>query len=163
MGYWESRRHLHAEVPVAPFAPGNWGHMSDSRRKPRAPEDPVVARPPDEERTPSTDTASTDASATDWSSTDTSSTDTSPKDARSRAGAAWLGISIAVFTSVILIIFLLQNTQNVEVSFLWLSGTLPLAIALLIAGVGVGILVVVIGTVRITQLRRRASHQRNRA
>jgi lipopolysaccharide assembly protein A len=139
--------------------------MSDPRRKPSAPEDPVEARHLSDEVSPRT---STEMSSTDTSSTDTSSTDTSPKaqGARSRAGAAWLGISIAVFTSVILIIFLLQNTQNVEVSFLWLSGSLPLAIALLIAGVGVGILIVVIGTVRITQLRRRASRssrERDRA
>lgn len=134
--------------------------MSDPRRKPSAPEDPVEARHLSDEGSPRT--------STETSSTETSSTDTSPKaqDARSRAGAAWLGISIAVFTSVILIIFLLQNTQNVEVSFLWLTGSLPLAIALLIAGVGVGILIVVIGTVRITQLRRRASRssrERDRA
>jgi uncharacterized integral membrane protein len=49
---------------------------------------------------------------------------------------------------------MLQNTGSVEVTFLWMHGSLPLALALLIAGVGVAIAAMVIGTARITQLRR---------
>jgi uncharacterized integral membrane protein len=55
---------------------------------------------------------------------------------------------------VALIIFMLQNTRSVEVTFLWMHGTLPLALALLIASVGVTILAMIVGTARITQLRR---------
>ncbi|GGM41341.1 lipopolysaccharide assembly LapA domain-containing protein [Promicromonospora citrea] len=74
---------------------------------------------------------------------------------RSRAGAAWVGICVAALLLVALIIFMLQNTQPVLVSFLGMEGSVPLAVALLIAGVGVGIIALVIGTIRITQLRRR--------
>jgi uncharacterized integral membrane protein len=49
---------------------------------------------------------------------------------------------------------MLQNTRSVEVSFLWMHGALPLAFALLIAGVGAAVLVIVVGAARITQLRR---------
>lgn len=77
------------------------------------------------------------------------------KAVRSRAGAVWVGICIAVVLLVALIIFMLQNTQLVLVSFLGMQGSVPLAVALLVAGVGVGIIAVVIGTIRITQLRRR--------
>jgi putative membrane protein len=79
----------------------------------------------------------------------------SVKARRSRAGAAWVGICIAALLLVALIIFMLQNTQPVLVSFLDMQGSVPLAVALLIAGVGVGIIALVIGTIRITQLRRR--------
>lgn len=72
---------------------------------------------------------------------------------RTRFGAAWIGICAAALTSIVLIVFMLQNTRRVEVSFLWMHGTLPLALALLIAGVGVALVVAVIGTARITQLR----------
>jgi uncharacterized integral membrane protein len=79
---------------------------------------------------------------------------------RTRTGATWVGICAAALTFVVLIIFMLQNTRTVEVTFLWMHGTLPLALALLIAGVGVTILAMVVGAARITQLRR-LSRQRH--
>jgi uncharacterized integral membrane protein len=80
---------------------------------------------------------------------------------RTRTGAVWVGICVAVLMFVVLVAHLmLQNTGSVAVSFLWLDGSLPLGLALLIAGVGAGILASVVGTARITQLRRRISHRR---
>ena len=73
---------------------------------------------------------------------------------RTRTGAAWFGICAAALGFVALIVFMMQNTRNVEVTFLWMHGTLPLALALLIAGVGVAILTMVVGAARMTQLRR---------
>jgi uncharacterized integral membrane protein len=73
---------------------------------------------------------------------------------RTRIGAAWFSICAAALIVVVLIVFMLQNTRSVEISFLWLRGSLPLALALLIAGVGTAILAMVVGTARITQLRR---------
>ena len=81
------------------------------------------------------------------------------KTPRSRAGAAWVGICIAALVLIALIIFMLQNRQPVLVTFLSMQGTVPLAIALLIAGIGVGIVALVIGTIRISQLRRRLSRR----
>jgi putative membrane protein len=77
---------------------------------------------------------------------------------RSRAGALWVGICVAAFVLVALIVFILQNTEPVLVSFLGMEGSVPLAVALLIAGVGVGIVALIVGTVRIAQLRRRVRH-----
>lgn len=74
---------------------------------------------------------------------------------RSRAGALWVGICIAALLLVALIVFMLQNTQLVVVSFLGMQGSVPLAVALLIAGLAVGLIALVVGTIRITQLRRR--------
>ncbi|GID90661.1 lipopolysaccharide assembly LapA domain-containing protein [Amorphoplanes digitatis] len=79
---------------------------------------------------------------------------------RTRAGSAWFGICAAALLSVVLIIFIGQNTGNVQVNFLGMEGSLPLALALLIAAVGTAILIMAVGTVRIAQLRRRLSHQR---
>ena len=82
------------------------------------------------------------------------------KTPRSRAGAAWVGICVAALVLIALIVFMLQNTEPVRVTFLSMQGSVPLAIALLIAGVGVGLVALVIGTIRIGQLRRRLSHER---
>jgi len=73
---------------------------------------------------------------------------------RTRTGAAWFGLCAAALAFLALIIFMLQNTRSVEVTYLWMHGTLPLALALLIAGVGVTILAMAVGVARITQLRR---------
>jgi uncharacterized integral membrane protein len=78
-----------------------------------------------------------------------------PEVSRTRTSAAWLEICTAAVILVVLIVFMLQNTGSVEVSFLWMEGSLPLAMALLIAGVGAALLTMLVGVARITQLRPR--------
>jgi uncharacterized integral membrane protein len=71
-----------------------------------------------------------------------------------RTGATWFGICVAALLFVVLIIFMMQNTRSVQVHFLGMHGSLPLALALLIAAVGAAIVTMVVGAARITQLRR---------
>lgn len=73
---------------------------------------------------------------------------------RTRTAAAWVGICATALGFVVLVIFMLQNTGRTEVSFLWLEGSLPLAVALLIAAVGAALVATTIGAARIAQLRR---------
>lgn len=73
---------------------------------------------------------------------------------RTRISSAWIGICAAVAGFVVLIVFMLQNTGSVNVSFLWMDGSLPLALALFIAGVATTIVATTIGAARMTQLRR---------
>lgn len=74
---------------------------------------------------------------------------------RTRTGAAWVGIAVAVAVLVLLIVFMLQNTAPVEVAFFGLRGTAPLSVTLLIAGVGFAVVTLIVGSLRIGQLRRR--------
>ncbi|SDS60170.1 lipopolysaccharide assembly protein LapA domain-containing protein [Jiangella sp. DSM 45060] len=73
---------------------------------------------------------------------------------RSRTGAVWVGICVTVLVLGLLIVFIAQNTETVDVTFLWMNGTVPLAVALLIAAAGAGLLAAIVGTIRIAQLRR---------
>ena len=59
----------------------------------------------------------------------------------------------------LLVILILQNTQEVKVSFLWWDGTPPLSAALLIAAAGGIVLTAIAGSLRILQLRRRVKRQ----
>lgn len=77
------------------------------------------------------------------------------KATHTRISAAWVGIWVAAATTVLLVVFLLQNTGSVVVSFLWMHGSVPLAVALLIAAVGAAVVTMSVGAARITQLRRR--------
>lgn len=82
---------------------------------------------------------------------------------RSRAGAAWVGICIGALVLIALVVFMLQNAAPVEVAFLGMKGSAPLALMLLIAGIGVGIVALIIGSLRIGQLRRRIREDRSSA
>jgi uncharacterized integral membrane protein len=79
---------------------------------------------------------------------------------RTRTGAAWISICAAALGFVVLIVFMLQNTGSVQLSFLWMDGNLPLALALLIAAVGAAIVAMTIGAARMTQLRRLVRQRR---
>jgi uncharacterized integral membrane protein len=72
-----------------------------------------------------------------------------------RTSAAWVGIVVFTAVMVLLLIFILQNTKSVEVSFLGASGSLPLAVAMLLAAVAGVALAGIAGSLRIWQLRRR--------
>ncbi len=77
-----------------------------------------------------------------------------------RTGAAWFGICTGAVALVVLIVFMLQNLRGVEVTFLWMHGRVPLALALLIAGVGVAVLAMAVGEARVSRLRRLARRQK---
>jgi uncharacterized integral membrane protein len=78
-----------------------------------------------------------------------------------RTGAAWVALVAAALLAVFLIVFLVQNTRSTEISFLWMTTSTSLAVALLIASVGSVLLTLVLGTARIAQLRRRIRKQAN--
>ncbi len=63
---------------------------------------------------------------------------------------------------VLLAVFVLQNTQRVEVSFFGWNGEPPLAAALLIAVAAGALIVVAAGSLRILQLRRRVRREQKR-
>ena len=71
-----------------------------------------------------------------------------------RTGTIWVTVCAAALLTVALIVFLVQNTRTVKVHFLGLSGSTSLALMLLIAAVTGVLLTLVIGSVRILQLRR---------
>jgi uncharacterized integral membrane protein len=72
---------------------------------------------------------------------------------RARAGGLWVAAVAFAFVLLLLLIFVLQNGQRVDVSFLGAHGHLPLGVALLLAAVFGILLVALPGTVRIVQLR----------
>ena len=74
--------------------------------------------------------------------------------AMTRTSAMWLGVWASVAVVILLIIFVAQNTASVQVKFLWWSGHISLALALLIADVAGAIVALGVSAARIVQLRR---------
>lgn len=80
----------------------------------------------------------------------------------SKASGVWISVVALVVLLVLLAIFVLQNTQSVEVSYFGWTGTAPLASTLIIAA-ALGLLIAVMaGSLRILQLRRRVRKERKR-
>jgi uncharacterized integral membrane protein len=77
-----------------------------------------------------------------------------------RTSVAWAGVWAAAIVLIAFIVFILQNTRSVRVSFLGMHGALPLAVGLLIAMVAGVVVTLVVGTARITQVRRLARRRR---
>jgi putative membrane protein len=71
-----------------------------------------------------------------------------------RISALRTGLIAGLFVLILLVIFLIQNTATVQISFLGAHVRMSLAVALLIAAIAGALLMVVAGTARITQLRR---------
>ena len=73
----------------------------------------------------------------------------------SRTSGIWVAVVGLGLVLLLLVIFIAQNTQTVNVAFLGWDGTAPLSVTLLAAAVGGLFLAVAAGTLRILQLRRR--------
>src|SRR4029453_14919353 len=78
----------------------------------------------------------------------------------SRTSGTWIAVAVLSLLLLLLAIFILQNTQKVEVTLFGWNGRAPLAATLLIASAGGALVVASAGMLRILQLRRRVKHQR---
>jgi uncharacterized integral membrane protein len=61
---------------------------------------------------------------------------------------------------ILLLVFIIENTRSVKISYFGAGFRLPLGVALLLAAIGGALLVGIVGTARIVQLRRRVRHPR---
>jgi lipopolysaccharide assembly protein A len=86
-----------------------------------------------------------------------------PGERRTRLSGAWTAIVVGLVALVVILVFILQNQQSVEVTFLMFQGHLPLAVALLFALILGAIIVVAFGAARILQLRMVAGRTRRTA
>jgi lipopolysaccharide assembly protein A len=79
---------------------------------------------------------------------------------RTRTGGIWVAVGFFAVILLLLLIFILQNGQKVDISYMGAHGHLPLGVALLLAAVCGVLLVVLAGTARISQLRATARRHR---
>ncbi len=73
--------------------------------------------------------------------------------APTRVSGLWIATVGFALLLLLLAIFLLQNGQRVEVSYLGIHTRLPLAVAMLLSAVGGALLVATAGVARVLQLR----------
>jgi uncharacterized integral membrane protein len=78
------------------------------------------------------------------------------KTARTRISGTWVASIVAVVALIFLLIFILQNLAGTHVYFLGAAGSLPMGVAMLFAAVAGALLIALIGSARVLQLRRAA-------
>ena len=61
---------------------------------------------------------------------------------------------------ILLLVFIIENTESVRIAYFGIGFHLPLGVALLLAAIGGALLVGIVGTARIVQLRRRVRQSR---
>jgi uncharacterized integral membrane protein len=87
---------------------------------------------------------------------DTSTTETSAlRGVRRRVNWTLVSILVALVLFVLLLVFILENLGQVSVRFLWMDGSLPLAVAMLFSAVAGAAVVALVGGARILRLRRK--------
>jgi uncharacterized integral membrane protein len=85
-----------------------------------------------------------------------------------RASAVWTALAVGLALLIVVVVFILENLQDVKVTFFGLHWKIPLALDLLLAAALGGAVVFTAGALRMLQLRlhgRRRAHGRpsNRA
>ncbi|MGZ5398662.1 MAG: LapA family protein [Nocardioides sp.] len=77
----------------------------------------------------------------------------------SRTSGLWIAVAASGIVLVLLIVFIVQNTDPVNVRFLGWEGETPLAVAMMVATAAGLFLATIAGSLRILQLRRRIKRE----
>jgi uncharacterized integral membrane protein len=80
---------------------------------------------------------------------------------RTRTSLAFNSLIAGAIVLVLLLVFILENTQSVKISYFGAGGHISLGVALLLAAVGGALLVGLAGIGRVFQLRRRLRRHRS--
>ena len=73
-----------------------------------------------------------------------------------RAAALWSALIAGFLILILLLVFILQNTESTTIHFFGWNWNLPVGVGVLLAAVCGGLVTVAVGTARIYQLRRAA-------
>lgn len=82
-------------------------------------------------------------------------TQTPPKRlGRTRISYTWIGLVTGTLVLLLLLVFILQNTEQTEYAFLLWSFSLPLGVGVLLAAISGALIMALVGGIRILQIRR---------
>ena len=88
------------------------------------------------------------------------STTSAPDSSAGRLGSAWVGLVLGALVTILLLIFIAQNTTATEVQYLGLHFSLPLGVLILFAAIAGALIMALFAGFRILQLRMRARKAR---
>jgi uncharacterized integral membrane protein len=79
---------------------------------------------------------------------------------RTRTARAHNALIAGAIVLILLLVFIIENTESVKIRYFGAGFHLPLGVALLLAAIGGALLIGIVGAARIMQLRRTVRRQR---
>jgi uncharacterized integral membrane protein len=83
-----------------------------------------------------------------------------PDTSAGRLGSAWVGLVLGALVTILLLIFIAQNTTSTDVRYLGWEFSLPLGVLILFAAIAGALIMALFAGFRILQLRMRARKAR---
>lgn len=81
---------------------------------------------------------------------------TTPQKHHSRVGVTWLSLGVFVIILLLLVIFILQNNNDVPIKYFGWNGSVPFGVSIVLSALVGAILTLLIGSIRILQLKMAA-------
>lgn len=81
-----------------------------------------------------------------------------PQVKKSFAGSTWVALIVGAILLVLLLVFIMQNQENVQLQLFAWEMTFPIGAGMLIAAIAGALIMALVGGVRIIQLRRQVTH-----
>lgn len=83
-----------------------------------------------------------------------------PDSAGGRLGSAWVALVLGALVTILLLVFIVQNSDSAEVQYFGWTFMLPLGVLVLLAAISGALIMALFAGVRILQLRMRAHKAR---
>ena len=80
---------------------------------------------------------------------------------QTRTSAAFKSLIAGAIVLILLLVFILENTESVKIAYFGVGFDVPLGVALLLAAIGGALVVGIVGTARIWQMRRHVRRHPN--
>lgn len=101
-----------------------------------------------------------DAPLNDDHSTPTPTPVEAPKVRSSLAGGAWVALIFGTLLLILLLVFILQNQQQVQLNLFAWTFSVPAGVGFLLAAIAGALIMAVVGGVRMWELRRQVKASR---
>lgn len=122
--------------------------------------DPLATNPGGGDITPVDDTHPTRANTAQERETQDSRFDELPDSSGGKLGSAWIGLVLGAIVTVLLLVFIVQNIESVDVQYFGWGFAFPLGVLVLLAAIAGALIMAMFAGYRILQLRMRARKAR---
>ena len=136
--------------------------MSTRSHEPIDPDRSGVTADPDDVPLEDTHAAASSPVPVEGASTNAPGRDAAalPDTSGGKLGSAWVGLVLGALVTILLLIFIAQNTATTDVRYLGLEFSLPLGVLILFAAIVGALIMALFAGFRILQLRMRARRAR---
>jgi uncharacterized integral membrane protein len=130
-------------------------------RSDRAPDQGIGAEPPPAPEAPAREATAPETTAPEpTAEAGSAAREPTTQIPRTKTATAYNALIGGAIVLVLLLVFILENTESVHIAYFGLGFHVPLGVALLLAAIAGALIMGIVGTARIVQLRRHVRRAR---